>query len=203
MNRPQIAREVAFARMRRVPRVLRVISRLNVGGPAIQALTLTSWLEPLGYETTLVRGVEGPREGTMDDLAAELGVRPKLLRSLGRELGPHDARALMAMTSTLRSIKPHILHTHMAKAGTIGRVAAMLAGAAAPPVRVHTFHGHVLTGYFSAPKARLFASIERRLAKSTTSLWRYPTRSGTTWCGSASRRGTRSRRSPRLRPRSL
>ena len=76
----------------------------------------------------------------------------------------------MAMTSTLRRIKPHILHTHMAKAGTIGRVAAMLAGAAAPPVRVHTFHGHVLTGYFSAPKARLFASIERRLAKSTTKL---------------------------------
>ena len=76
----------------------------------------------------------------------------------------------MAMTSTLRRIKPHILHTHMAKAGTIGRVAAMLAGGAAPPVRVHTFHGHVLTGYFSAPKARLFASIERRLAKSTTKL---------------------------------
>ena len=107
-----------------MPRVVRVISRLNVGGPAIQALTLTRLLEPLGYETTLVRGVEGPREGTMDDLAAQLGVSPRLLRSLRRELGPHDARALLAMTSTLRRIKPHILHTHMAKAGTIGRLAA-------------------------------------------------------------------------------
>ncbi len=153
-----------------MPRVVRVISRLNVGGPAIQALTLTRLLEPLGYETILVRGVEGPREGTMDDLAAQLGVSPRLMRSLRRQLGPHDARALLAMTGTLRGVKPHILHTHMAKAGTIGRLAALMAGGAAPPVRIHTFHGHVLTGYFSAPKARLFASIERRLAKSTTRL---------------------------------
>ena len=153
-----------------VPRVVRVISRLNVGGPAIQALTLTRLLEPLGYETLLVRGVEGPREGTMDDLAAQLGVSPRLLRSLRREFGPHDARALLAMTGTLRTVKPHILHTHMAKAGAIGRLAAMLAGDAAPPVRIHTFHGHVLTGYFSAPQARFFASIERGLAKSTTRL---------------------------------
>ena len=85
-----------------MPRVVRVISRLNVGGPAIQALTLTRLLEPLGYETILVRGVEGPREGTMDDLAAQLGVSPRLMRSLRRQLGPHDARALLAMTGTLR-----------------------------------------------------------------------------------------------------
>lgn len=153
-----------------MPRVVRVISRLNVGGPAIQALTLTRLLEPLGYRTTLVRGVEGPCEGTMDGLAAQLNVHPQMLRSLRRELGPHDARALLAMTGTLRRIKPHILHTHTAKAGTIGRLAAMLAGGAAPRVRIHTFHGHVLTGYFSAPKARLFASIERQLARSTTRL---------------------------------
>ena len=160
----------ASDRMHRVPRVVRVISRLNVGGPAIQALTLTRLLEPLGYETTLVRGVEATREGTMDDMAAELGVNPQLLPSLRRELGPHDAQALLAMTGVLRKVKPDILHTHMAKAGTIGRLAAMLAGDAAPPVRVHTFHGHVLTGYFSARKARIFASIERRLAKGTTRL---------------------------------
>ena len=179
-----------------MPRVLRVISRLNVGGPAIQALTLTRLLEPLGYETTLVRGVEGPSEGTMDDLAARLGVNPQLQRSLGRELGPRDARALLTMIGTIRRIKPHILHTHMAKAGTIGRLAAMFAGEAAPRVRIHTFHGHVLTGYFSAPKARIFASIERRLAKSTTRLVAVSDEVRDDLTRLGSRRGTTSRRSP-------
>ena len=74
----------------------------------------------------------------MDDMAAQLGVNPHLLPSLRRELGLHDARALLGMTAILRRTKPHVLHTHAAKAGTIGRVAAMLAGDAAP-VRIHTF----------------------------------------------------------------
>ena len=164
-----------------MPRVVRVISRLNVGGPAIQALTLTRLLEPLGYETMLVRGVEGPREGTMDDLGAQLGVSPQLIRSLRRELGPHDARALLAMTGTLRRIKPHILHTHMAKAGTIGRLAALLAGGTAPPVRIHASS----TGMFSPATSR---PRRRGCSRPSSGDWlrappvssRYPTRSGTT-----------------------
>jgi glycosyltransferase involved in cell wall biosynthesis len=151
-------------------RVLRIISRLNVGGPAIQALTLTQRLEPLGYETTLIRGAEAPREGNMDRLADELGVRPRRVGSLRRELGPRDLRALIEITAAVRRVRPDVLHTHTAKAGTIGRLAAMLAGDAAPAVRVHTFHGHVLTGYFSARKERLYTAIERGLAGSTTRL---------------------------------
>src|SRR3954454_12399800 len=151
-------------------RVVRIIGRLNVGGPAIQALTLTRRLEPLGYETTLIRGAEGPREGNMDQLAYELGVLPRRVRSLRRELGPRDLRALIEITAALRRVRPDVLHTHTAKAGTIGRLAAMLAGDAAPAIRVHTFHGHVLTGYFSARKERLYTTIERRLARSTTRL---------------------------------
>src|SRR4051812_28809396 len=151
-------------------RVLRIISRLNVGGPAIQALTLTRRLEPLGYETTLIRGAEAPREGNMDRLADELGVLPRRVGSLRRELGPRDLRALIEITAAVRRVRPDVLHTHTAKAGTIGRLAAMLAGDAAPPVCVHTFHGHVLSGYFSARKERVYTAIERRLARSTTRL---------------------------------
>lgn len=151
-------------------KVVRVISRLNVGGPAIQAITLTRCLVDRGYETTLVRGSEGEREGNMDSLAAELGVAPLRIPSIHRELGRHDARALGALIRLLRRVRPDVLHTHAAKAGTIGRVAALLAGSAAPPVRVHTFHGHVLTGYFGPAKGAAFRAVERALARSTTRL---------------------------------
>ena len=151
-------------------RVVRVIGRLNIGGPAIQAINLAKRLEPLGYETTLVRGLEGPREGSMDELAATLGVRSRLLPTLRRNLGPHDLRALASLTLTLRRARADVLHTHQAKAGTLGRLAALLAGSNAPPVRVHTFHGHVLTGYFRPRQAALFSGIERGLARTTTRL---------------------------------
>jgi glycosyltransferase involved in cell wall biosynthesis len=150
--------------------VLRVISRLNVGGPALQAVSLTKRLEPLGYETTLVRGVEGPREGSMDALANDLGVQPHLVRSLRRELGPRDLAALAQISRLVRDVRPHILHTHAAKAGALGRLACMVAGRAAPPVRVHTFHGHVLSEYFSPVKSGLFTRVERELARRTTRL---------------------------------
>jgi glycosyltransferase involved in cell wall biosynthesis len=151
-------------------RVIRAIGRLNVGGPSIQAITLTRHLEPLGYDTTLVRGVEGPREGSMDDLARELGVRPRLIGDLRRSLGPRDLVALVRMTRLLRDIRPHIVHTHAAKAGAVGRMACMLAGDWAPPIRVHTFHGHVLSEYFSPTTSALFRGIERGLARRTTRL---------------------------------
>ena len=151
-------------------KVIRAIARLNVGGPSIQAITLTKHLEPLGYETTLVRGVEGPREGSMDDLARELGVRPHLVRDLRRSLGPRDLLALARMTRLLRDVRPHIVHTHAAKAGAVGRIACMLAGDSAPQIRVHTFHGHVLSEYFSPTTSALFRRIERELARRTTRL---------------------------------
>jgi glycosyltransferase involved in cell wall biosynthesis len=106
----------------------------------------------------------------MDSLAAELGVRPLHVAALRRDLGIHDVQALAAVARIIRRERPHILHTHAAKGGAIGRLAAALAGRAAPPVRVHTFHGHVLTDYFSPRKASAFARVERGLARSTTKL---------------------------------
>jgi len=150
-------------------RVLRVIARLNIGGPAIQAISLTSRLERLGYMTTLLRGREGPREGSMDDLAAELGVQPRLIGALRRDPGPHDALALAQLVSIMRAQRPDVVHTHAAKAGALGRLAALIAFPFPKdrPVLVHTFHGHSLSGYFSRRVDAVYRAIERLLARWT------------------------------------
>lgn len=147
-------------------RVLRVIARLNVGGPAIQAITLTRRLEDHGFVTTLVRGAESEREGSMDYLAEELGVKPQLVPTLVREVSPpRDLRTVWTLRRIIRQERPLVLHTHTAKAGTVGRVAALASGRRRPRLVVHTFHGHVLSGYFSPRAAAVFTAIERFLAR--------------------------------------
>jgi len=147
-------------------KIVRVITRLNVGGPAINAILLTAGLKAYGYQTVLVRGVEHPTEGSMDALADAHGVRPLLLRDLQREPSPsRDLRALGSLYRLMRRERPTIVHTHTAKAGTLGRLAAALAGV---PVVVHTFHGHVLTGYFGPAKSFVYRMAERALASRTT-----------------------------------
>jgi GT2 family glycosyltransferase/glycosyltransferase involved in cell wall biosynthesis len=151
-------------------RVLRVIARLNVGGPSIQAITLSRLLEERGYETLLVRGREGAREGSMDPLAEQLGVKPVELPTLKRRIGVGDLVSLVFLVQQIRSWRPEILHTHAAKAGALGRMAALLALGRRPQVIVHTFHGHVLTGYFPPLISAAFTAIERILARYTTCL---------------------------------
>jgi glycosyltransferase involved in cell wall biosynthesis len=150
-------------------RLVRIIARLNVGGPAIQAISLTRLLEPRGYETRLVRGRESADEGSMDYLARELGVVPTLVESMRRDPGLGDLAALRRLVSILRHDRPRIVHTHAAKAGTLGRLAALIAfpRSARRPVLIHTFHGHSLTGYFSGRTAGLYRLIERTLARRT------------------------------------
>src|SRR4051794_19865822 len=134
-------------------RLVRIIARLNVGGPSIQAITLTRRLEAHGYRTRLVRGREGAREGSMDYLASELGVTPTFV-PMRRDPGLADLAALRRLVSILRSDRPEIVHTHAAKAGALGRLAALIVpGRSRRPVLVHTFHGHSLTGYFSGRTA--------------------------------------------------
>jgi GT2 family glycosyltransferase len=164
------ARSTVEARDAGATRVLRVIARLNVGGPSIQAITLTRLLEERGYETLLVRGREGAREGSMDPLAEQLGVEPVELPTLKRRIGVGDLVSLAFLVQQIRSWRPDILHTHAAKAGALGRMAALLALGRRPPVIVHTFHGHVLTGYFPPLISAAFTAIERVLARSTTCL---------------------------------
>jgi glycosyltransferase involved in cell wall biosynthesis len=146
-------------------RVLRAITRLNIGGPAIHVILLTRGLQNDRFRSVLVSGLEAPDEGSMRDLAVQYGVRPRALAELGREVSPpNDLRAVLKMYRLIRASRPHIVHTHMAKAGTAGRVAARLAGV---PIVVHTYHGHTFHSYFGPAKTRLFLEIERTLARYT------------------------------------
>ena len=148
--------------------VLRLISRLNIGGPAHHVLLLTKHLPAHRYETYLVAGQEPTGELRAEKWAAHHGVNVHYLPALRRTPSLwHDLVALWQLYRLLRTYKPHILHTHTAKAGTLGRLAGWLAGV---PVRVHTFHGHSLSGYFPAPISRLYQGVERLLARLSTRL---------------------------------
>ena len=110
-------------------RVMRVIARLNMGGPALHVSYLAAGLKERGYETTLVSGTLARGESSMAFVADRLGVRVLPLAELGREISPlRDVVAAWKLARLLREERPHILHTHTAKAGTIGRLAALLAG---------------------------------------------------------------------------
>jgi len=147
-------------------RILRVIARLNMGGPAIHVANLAAGLETRGYHTTLVAGSLARGEDSMAFLAERLGVTVVSVAELQREVSAlHDARSVHRVAELIRSERPHILHTHTAKAGAIARAAALLAGGARPPVVLHTFHGHVLKGYFDAGRTALFRHVERTLAR--------------------------------------
>ncbi len=151
--------------------VLRVIARLNVGGPALHVAYLTAGLTPRGYDTTLVAGTIARGEESMAYIAEQAGARVVALPGLSREISPlRDAVAVFRLAKLIRQVRPTILHTHTAKAGTVGRVAALVAGSARPPIVVHTFHGHVLRGYFGPLKSKVFRELERLLAKVTTVL---------------------------------
>jgi glycosyltransferase involved in cell wall biosynthesis len=152
-------------------RVLRVIARLNMGGPALHVAYLTAGLADRGYRTTLVAGELSRGEESMAFVADRLGVQVATVSELGREISPlRDAVATVRLARLIREQRPHILHTHTAKAGALGRVAALLAGRSARPLVVHTFHGHVLRGYFGPVRARVFKLVETLLARSTDAL---------------------------------
>ena len=147
-------------------RIARIIARLNVGGPAIHVILLSQYLNQHGYETTLISGVEAAHEGDMLHLARERGVDPIRIPALGRELNPvRDVCTLWKLYRLLRKERPHIVHTHTAKAGTLGRIAAWLART---PIIIHTFHGHVLSGHYSRWLTGFYRVVERFLARRST-----------------------------------
>ena len=151
--------------------IVRIITRLNIGGPSIQATRLTTALEAHGYTTTLIHGRLGEGEGDMSYLLAP-GARAIQLDSLRRPVSPlHDLRAVVRIYGELTRLRPAIVHTHMAKAGLLGRLATVfynLTRGSAPRARVvHTYHGHVLEGYFNALITGIFVALERLLARAS------------------------------------
>ena len=158
--------------------ILRILTRLNIGGPAIHAAILSSGLVPPAFTTCLAVGQPDPTEGDLSDLVRGKHVRLVRVPGLARSIRPwHDLRALVRLLRLAWRERPQIIHTHMAKAGSLGRLAGWLYNRVGPGRRpesrallVYTFHGHVLEGYFSETTARLFLSIERWLARRTDCL---------------------------------
>lgn len=145
-------------------RVMRIIARLNIGGPARHIAQL-AWLNPARFDTLLVAGQPGPHEGSMADLLVGAPGRLVDVPELGRRIVPwSDLSSLFKIMRLMREFRPHIVETHTAKAGALGRLAAWLMRV---PVVVHTFHGHVFRGYWNATISNLFVLVERWLARRT------------------------------------
>jgi glycosyltransferase involved in cell wall biosynthesis len=145
-----------------------VIARLNVGGVAVHIAQLTAGLDSQRFSQLVVTGVEAKGEASMLPAVRARGVDPLIIPELGREIRPRDDLvALAKLVYAFRRWRPDVVETHTAKAGTLGRVAALVAGV---PVRVHVFHGHVFQGFFGPRETRVFLEIERRLTRVTTAI---------------------------------
>ncbi|NDJ86156.1 MAG: glycosyltransferase family 4 protein, partial [Chloroflexi bacterium] len=144
-------------------KVMRIIARLNVGGPAIHVISLTGLLREPDFESILVCGHIDETEGDMQYLAEERGIEPVIIPTLGRDISLlRDIGTIWQLYRLIRRYRPVIVDTHTAKAGFVGRIAAWLARV---PVRLHTFHGHVFHGYFGPRKTQLFLMLERLCAR--------------------------------------
>jgi glycosyltransferase involved in cell wall biosynthesis len=146
-------------------RIARILTRLNLGGPARQALASDPRLVEAGHEVRVYTGTPSAGEGDLFDEFRARGLRIERIPGLGRGVTlAGDLRALYALRSRLREFQPDVVHTHASKAGALGRHAARSLAHAA---RVHTFHGHVLEGYFGETISKGLVALERRLARET------------------------------------
>lgn len=154
--------------MERPLRIARIISRLNLGGPARQILASDPWLAARGHRIAIFAGQPEPGEGDLFERLVAVGLDVRRVPGLGRGIRPTgDLRARRFLRKSLVEFAPDVIHTHASKAGAIGRrAAAVVPGAAV----VHTFHGHVLEGYFGSTVSKALVAVERRLARRTDRL---------------------------------
>ena len=144
-----------------MPRVLRILNRLVIGGPSKNAVYLTKYMQP-DFETLLVIGGREDHEQDADMLASSHGIVPYCIPEMKRPVSIlQDRAAYLQLKKIIKEFKPDIVHTHAAKSGALGRMAAKHCGV---PVIVHTFHGHVFHSYFNSFKTNLFIKAERWLA---------------------------------------
>ncbi|MER3423155.1 MAG: hypothetical protein C4293_07930 [Nitrospiraceae bacterium] len=157
-------------------RVVCIIDRLNIGGPAKHVTWLTAGLSRKRFETVLITGTVPPGEGDMGYFADKAGVRPIVIKEMSRELGLRDLLVIGKLLRLFFALRPSVIHTHKAKAGAAGRVAALLYKWLTPsalflrPRRcllVHTFHGHIFHSYYGPFKTWIFLAVERLLARIT------------------------------------
>ncbi len=149
------------------PKVLRIINRLNLGGPTYNAAYLTRYLSP-EFETLFIAGNKDETEASSEFIVESLGLKARYINGMYRSLNIwKDYKAYREICKVIREFKPDIVHTHAAKAGALGRLAAIHLDV---PVIVHTFHGHVFHSYFKSFTNKLFIEIERYLARKSTAI---------------------------------
>ncbi|MFT7462556.1 MAG: glycosyltransferase involved in cell wall biosynthesis [Pseudohongiellaceae bacterium] len=149
-----------------MPNVLRIIARLNLGGPARHVMRIDGPLARRGWRTLLVTGSCEPDEPDLIEEARDRGVDVRVVPELGRALRPgRDAAALWALRRIVRETEPDVVHTHTAKAGLLGRLAALKSPS--KPLVVHTYHGHVLRHNFGPLTSAWMTAAERRLARAS------------------------------------
>lgn len=143
-------------------RIMRIIARMNVGGPAVQVSGLMRGFDSNRFDQRLITGFCNDDESDYLETVAT-DVPATRIPGFGRSISPKaDLLAFLAIVKEIRSFKPEVIHTHTAKAGVIGRLASVVSGHKS--IRVHTYHGHLLHGYFSASKTKLVILIEKFLA---------------------------------------
>lgn len=149
-------------------RVMRIIARMNVGGPAVQVSGLMRGFDSHVFDHRLYTGYCAVDEADYLDTVAT-DVKATRIKGFGRRISlGGDVKAFVSLIKEIRSFKPHIIHTHTAKAGFLGRIASIVSFQ--PSIRLHTFHGHLLNGYFGAFKRRLVIIAEKVLAVFTHEL---------------------------------
>lgn len=150
-----------------MPKVLRIINRLNLGGPTWNAACLTHYLSPQ-FETLLVAGQKEDSEASSSFVLDQLGIKPVYVKNMKRPVHPiSDRKAYYELKKIILEYKPDIVHTHAAKSGALGRLAAINCKV---PYVFHTFHGHIFHSYFNPLKTKMFLAVERYLAKRSTGI---------------------------------
>lgn len=150
--------------------IVRIIARLNVGGPARHVVWLTKELNNHEFQSVLLAGNVPEGEQDMSWFADEHNVKPIFIEEMSRELSPKDIISLWKVFREIKKANPDIIHTHTAKAGTIGRLAGFFYRLTArKPVKIiHTFHGHIFHSYYGNAKTKIFLFIEKTLARFAT-----------------------------------
>ena len=144
-----------------------IINRLNLGGPAFHVAILSKYLQE-GFEVLLLAGTKEDSEESSDFIVKEMGLTFTRLKEMKRSINPFgDYRSYKEIRKIIKQFKPDIVHTHAAKAGALGRLAAFNEKV---PVIVHTFHGHIFHSYFHPLKSKIFLWIERYLAKKSSAI---------------------------------
>ena len=149
-------------------RVMRIIARMNVGGPAVQVSGLMRGFDSIDFDQRLYAGFCASDEADyLDTVATDISTHR--IEGFGRRVSlGEDVKAFVSLVRDIRSFKPHVIHTHTAKAGFLGRIASIIS--LQPSIRVHTFHGHLLHGYFGPFKRSLVVIAEKVLALFTHQL---------------------------------